>query len=49
MVNQLARKPYPSDVIDAQWAIRSAHPGIDDEQLRAVMLTASDDEQEVGL
>jgi hypothetical protein len=29
-------------------AIRSAHPGIDDEQLRAVMPTARDDEQEVG-
>ena len=30
-------------------AIRSAHPGIDGEQLRAVMPTARDDEQEVGL
>ncbi|MFJ1548476.1 recombinase family protein [Streptomyces sp. NPDC088246] len=29
-------------------AIRSAHPGIDVEQLRAVMPTARDDEQEVG-
>lgn len=29
-------------------AIRSAHPGIDDEQRRAVMATARDDEQEVG-
>jgi len=29
-------------------AIRSAHPGIDDEQLRAVMPTARDDEQEVS-
>ncbi|MGH3869859.1 MAG: TetR/AcrR family transcriptional regulator [Pseudonocardiaceae bacterium] len=29
-------------------AIRSAHPGIDDEQLRAVMLRARDGEQEVG-
>ena len=29
-------------------AIGSAHPGIDDEQLRAVMPTAHDDEQEVG-
>ncbi|MGW7003334.1 hypothetical protein ACWGCW_11010 [Streptomyces sp. NPDC054933] len=29
-------------------AIRSAHPGIDGEQLRAVMPTARDDEQEVG-
>ncbi len=48
MTNQFARKPYPSDVTDAQWAIRSAHPGIDDEQLRAVMPTARDDEQEVG-
>jgi len=27
--------------------IRSAHPGIDDEQRRAVMPTARDDEQEV--
>lgn len=30
-------------------AIRSAHPGINDEQFRAVMPTARDDEQEVGL
>ena len=29
-------------------AIRSAHPGIDDEQLRAVMPRARDDEREVG-
>jgi AcrR family transcriptional regulator len=29
-------------------AIRSADPGIDDEQLRAVIPTARDDEQEVG-
>ncbi|MFE9868329.1 hypothetical protein ACFYPZ_37545 [Streptomyces sp. NPDC005506] len=29
-------------------AIRSAHPGIDDERLGAVMPTARDDEQEVG-
>ena len=29
-------------------AIRSAHPGIDDEQFWAVMPTARDDEQEVG-
>ncbi|MEU0485273.1 hypothetical protein ABZ260_39605 [Streptosporangium sp. NPDC006013] len=29
-------------------AIRSAHPGVDDERLRAVMSTARDDEQEVG-
>ena len=29
-------------------AIRSAHPGIDDEQLRAVMPTARHDEQGVG-
>ncbi|GHO60865.1 hypothetical protein [Ktedonobacter robiniae] len=29
-------------------AIRSAHPGIDGEQLRVVMPTARDDEQEVG-
>lgn len=29
-------------------ATRSAHPGIDDGQLRAVMPTARDDEQEVG-
>jgi AcrR family transcriptional regulator len=30
-------------------AVRSAHPGIDDERLRAVVPTARDDEQEVGL
>ena len=30
-------------------AIRSARPGINDEQFRAVMPTARDDEQEVGL
>ncbi|MFG2562206.1 hypothetical protein [Streptomyces sp. NPDC048496] len=29
-------------------AIRSAHPGVDDERLRAVVPTARDDEQEVG-
>ncbi|MFJ2913638.1 hypothetical protein ACIO8F_30435 [Streptomyces sp. NPDC087228] len=29
-------------------AIRSAHTGIDDERLRAVMPTARDEEQEVG-
>ncbi|MFJ1617106.1 hypothetical protein ACIODT_31200 [Streptomyces sp. NPDC088251] len=29
-------------------AIRSAHTGVDDERLRAVMPTARDEEQEVG-
>ncbi|MGI8308847.1 hypothetical protein [Saccharopolyspora hattusasensis] len=56
LISQLPREPdrTGADLLRATvgtvlcGAIRSAHPGIGDEQLRAVMPTARDEEQEVG-
>ncbi|WP_406494344.1 hypothetical protein OG936_11430 [Streptomyces sp. NBC_00846] len=42
------RKRPPPRTSVPEPAIRPAHPGMDDERLRAVMPTAHDDEQELG-